>query len=169
MKFKKIAIIGISASGKSTFSRELQKLTGLPIFHMDKLFWRGRWEEVPEQEYLAEEQKLLQKDQWIIEGYVDEKMSDRLKQADLVIYLDYSGLRAGLHYIRRLLKHRRVARPELHEEALDRFKLRYFWTILAKKERSGIEVALKDIGQSKVVRVTSPRPLRKFVNTEFKT
>lgn len=168
MKVKKIAVIGISASGKSTFSRELQKLTGLPLFHMDKLLWRRKWIEVPEKEYLAEQQNLLRKDEWIIEGYVNEKMSDRLRQAYLIIYLDYSGLHCGFNYLKRVFKHRHVARPEMHEEALDHFDPDYFWTILAKKERPGIEAALKDVDQSKAVRVTSPRALRKFVNTKLK-
>lgn len=166
--FRKIAIVGISASGKSIFSRELQKITGLPLFYMDKLFWRGKWEEVPEEEYLAEEQKLLQKDEWIIEGYVDDKHKDRLIRADLVIYLDYSGFRCGLNYFRRIIKHRHVARPELHEEAFDSFDQNYFWRILTRKERPGIEESLKSIDKSKVIRVTSPQELRKFVNTKFK-
>ena len=168
MGFKKIAIIGISASGKSTFSRELHKVTDLPLFHMDKLFWRGKWEEVPEVEYLIEEQKLLQKDKWIIEGYVDQKHTDRLKQADLIIYLDYSGLRCALYYIKRIIKHSRRARPEMSEEALDAFEANYFWRIFMRRERPGIETALRDVDKSKVVRLSSPRELRKFMNNKFK-
>lgn len=47
----RIAIIGISASGKSVFARELAGKTGLPLIHMDQLFWTGNWQEIPEAGY----------------------------------------------------------------------------------------------------------------------
>ena len=34
----KIMIIGSSGSGKSTFARELGKITSYPILHLDKVF-----------------------------------------------------------------------------------------------------------------------------------
>ncbi|MDG4981772.1 hypothetical protein OGZ39_08880 [Lactococcus lactis] len=34
----KIMIIGSSGSGKSTFARELGKITNYPILHLDKVF-----------------------------------------------------------------------------------------------------------------------------------
>lgn len=91
MQANRISIIGISGSGKSVFSRELAKKTGLPLFHMDQLFWKGYWQEVPESEYLVEHAKLVSKDSWIIEGYIDGKMADRLNRSDTVIFLDYPG------------------------------------------------------------------------------
>lgn len=36
---KKIMVIGCPGSGKSTFSKELQKGIGLPLFHLDMLYW----------------------------------------------------------------------------------------------------------------------------------
>ena len=58
---KRIAIIGVNASGKSVFARQLAERTGLPLFHMDNLFWKGSWEAVPEEGYLAEEKKLVER------------------------------------------------------------------------------------------------------------
>ena len=34
----KIMIIGSSGSGKSTFAREIGKITSYPILHLDKVF-----------------------------------------------------------------------------------------------------------------------------------
>ncbi|MDP3727617.1 MAG: hypothetical protein Q8R35_03190 [bacterium] len=166
MRIKKIAVIGICASGKSVFGRELAKRTGLPLFHMDNLFWRGKWEAVPEEEYLRKEQELLRNDEWIIEGYVDEKEAERLKFADLILYLDYSGVRVFWRTIRRWLKHRRVARPELHKEAFDSISIRDLWVALMRLERPAIEAALRKVDQSKVVRFHSPGELKKFVDTK---
>lgn len=164
-KVKKVAVIGICASGKSVFGRELAERAGLPLFHMDNLYWRGKWEAVPEREYLEKEKELIKKDEWIIEGYVDEKESERLKVADLVLYLDYSGIRVFWRTIRRWWKHRHVARPELHEQAVDSISLRDLWVALFRRERPGIEAALREVDQSKVVRFRSPQELQKFINT----
>ena len=49
---QRIAIIGISGSGKTTFAHTLQRATGLPLHHADQLFWRGPWQPVPADQYL---------------------------------------------------------------------------------------------------------------------
>ena len=36
----KILVLGCSGSGKSTFSRELAARTGLPLIHLDNIWWR---------------------------------------------------------------------------------------------------------------------------------
>ncbi len=146
MTLQKIAVIGISGSGKSTLARKLTGQTRLPLYHMDALFWKGNWEPVPEAEYLAEHAKLLEKEQWIIEGYIDSKMADRLKKADLVIYLDYSGFRCAWRIFCRYLKHRKESRPELPKEALENFDHKFLWMVLNRGERKDIESALQSAG-----------------------
>jgi adenylate kinase family enzyme len=77
MNEKRIAIVGISGPGKSTFSRKLATKTGLTLYHMDLLFWKENWKAVPEEEYLKAHTELVKKDTWIIEGYIDKSMSVR--------------------------------------------------------------------------------------------
>ena len=36
---EKVIIIGCPGSGKSTFGRKLKRITGLPLFHLDMMFW----------------------------------------------------------------------------------------------------------------------------------
>lgn len=38
---KKIIVIGCPGSGKSTFSKALNKITGIPLFHLDMMFWNA--------------------------------------------------------------------------------------------------------------------------------
>ena len=43
---ERIIVIGCPGSGKSTFSRALQKITGIPLYHLDMMNWnsdRTRW------------------------------------------------------------------------------------------------------------------------------
>jgi adenylate kinase family enzyme len=165
MKSKKIAIVGITGAGKSTLSRRIAEKTGLPVFHMDALFWRGKWQEVPEREYIEAHRKILyENDRWIIEGWVNEGMADRIRDADLVIYLDYPGWLCATHYVERWQKHRHVARPELPEESRERFKLRRFFLILFRVEREQIETLLsKTAHPEKVVRISSMEELEEYL------
>ncbi len=163
----KIAIVGITGAGKSTLSRRISKKTGIPVYHMDTLFWRGEWQEVPEKEYVEAHEKILQEnDRWIIEGWVSEAMSDRLRQADVIMYLDYPGWLCAVHYVERWRKHKDIARPELPEESRERFKLRRFFLILFRIERPQIEDVLRHAGDSqKVVRVTSLEQLEDYLDS----
>lgn len=168
MMLNKIAILGITGSGKSTVSRRVAEKTGLPLFHMDALFWKTTWEEeVPEAEYIRGQEGILKNNQrWIIEGWINPKLIERVKQADLIIYLDYAGWRAAWRYSVRAVKHRKVARPELPPDCVDTFKLHRFLIILSRGERSEIEDVLKQASvESKVVRLRSPREMEKYLRT----
>jgi adenylate kinase family enzyme len=165
----KIAIVGITGAGKSTLSRRISKKTGLTVYHMDTLFWRGEWQEVPEKEYVEAHQKILREnDRWIIEGWVSEAMADRLRQADLIIYLDYPGWLAAAHYVERWQKHRIVARPELPKESRDRFKFRRFFLSFFRSERPQIEKALLQAADpAKIVRITSMEQMEDYLESVF--
>ena len=40
---RRVLVIGNSGSGKSTFARALGDRTGLPVTHIDQLFWLPGW------------------------------------------------------------------------------------------------------------------------------
>ncbi len=133
---------------------------------MDALFWRGKWEEVPEDKYLRDHSEILKSNgRWVIDGWINPKMKERLTQADLIIYLDYPGWLCALRYIQRSWMHRKVARPELPEESLDHFKFRRFFLLLFRGERPELEAALASADPSKVVRFTSPKELEAYLKT----
>ena len=41
---RRILVVGSGGAGKSTFARQLGELTGLPVVHLDRHFWRRRLE-----------------------------------------------------------------------------------------------------------------------------
>jgi adenylate kinase family enzyme len=162
---KKIALIGISGSGKSIYSRRLGKVLNLPLIHMDKLFWKGNWREIPEKEYLIAHQAEANKPSWIIEGYIDEKMSIRLKNADLILYLDYSGIRCAWRVVKRWLTHRSQSRPELPKEAFERIGPSFLWMVLRRRERKDIERALEQSDNMKIIRFKSPHQAEVYLQS----
>lgn len=163
MTLHRVAIVGISGSGKSILARKLTAKLGLPLIYMDTLFWEGNWKAVPEEQYLQKHAEVIQKDNWIIEGYIDEKMKDRAKRADLILYLDYPGYICAWRVFLRWLKHRNESRPELPKEAIEKLNLQFIWMVLMRKERHGIEEAIKHVNSSKIVRFHSPTELHSYL------
>jgi adenylate kinase family enzyme len=47
---KRILIIGCGGAGKSTLARQLGDKLGLPVVHLDKLFWHPGWVESSKEE-----------------------------------------------------------------------------------------------------------------------
>ena len=43
---KKVIVIGCPGSGKSVFSRALAKVTGLPVYHLDMMYWNADGTEI---------------------------------------------------------------------------------------------------------------------------
>jgi adenylate kinase family enzyme len=164
---KKIAIIGMSGAGKTTLARRLSPETKLPAYHMDTFFWRGKWNAVPEAEYLKEHELLLQKPTWIIEGFVNAKMADRVATADLILYLDYSRLRCFWQTLRRWTQYRGKSRPELPDESRERFYNPRLWlNIVRGSERKDIEQALKSRRMARLSRFRSPKALEQFLGEQ---
>lgn len=68
MDSKHIMIFGCCGSGKSTLSRQINEKLGIPIVHLDQLFWRSGWNNVSDEEFSQLLDDELQKESWIMDG-----------------------------------------------------------------------------------------------------
>ena len=87
---KKIIILGCPGSGKSTFARKLHAATGLPLIHLDKLWWRADRTHITREEFDRKLEALLLDDRWIIDGNYSRTYEVRIRACDTVVFLDYS-------------------------------------------------------------------------------
>ena len=86
---KKIMVIGCPGSGKSTFSRELHNITGIPLYHLDMMYWNADRTTVEKSVFRERLSNTMQKDEWIIDGNYGSTIEVRLQACDTVIFLDY--------------------------------------------------------------------------------
>ncbi len=87
---KKILVIGSPGSGKSTFSRRLRELTGLPLFYLDLLWHKPDKTTYSREEFDRKLGELLEREAWILDGNYARTLSLRLAACDTVFWLDYS-------------------------------------------------------------------------------
>ena len=86
---KKVIVIGCPGSGKSHFSRALKERTGLPLYHLDMLYWNADKTTVEKSVFLERLNDALRKDAWIIDGNYISTMELRMAACDTVIFLDH--------------------------------------------------------------------------------
>ena len=86
---KKIIVIGCPGSGKSHFSRELNKITGIPLYHLDMMYWNADKTTVERSVFLERLTDALDRDEWIVDGNYTSTMELRMSMCDTVFFLDY--------------------------------------------------------------------------------
>lgn len=119
---KKVIVIGSPGSGKSTFSRKLHKITGLELFYLDMLFHRSDRTTCSQEEFDESLAKIMELDEWIIDGNYARTLPVRLEQCDTIFWLDYQT-DLCLESIQKRIGQPRLDMPwietELDEEFLD--------------------------------------------------
>lgn len=106
---KRVSVIGCPGAGKTTFSKELARITSLPLVHLDLMYhdqsyqyqtdkdaWRSR--------VLAEAEKT----QWIISTF-----DIRLPKSDTIIFLDYPTYLSIWRAIKRRIRFRTTVREDM--------------------------------------------------------
>lgn len=88
-RMRRAIIIGCPGSGKSTLARALHERTGLPLVHLDRLYWREDRTTVSQEEFDRALEATMQGERWLIDGNYQRTMEKRLSVADTVFFLDY--------------------------------------------------------------------------------
>ena len=86
---KRIMVIGCPGSGKSTFSKKLHKVIGIPLYHLDMMYWNPDKTTVAKTVFRERLSQVISKSEWIIDGNYGSTMELRMMACDTVIFLDY--------------------------------------------------------------------------------
>lgn len=88
---KRIAVIGSSGSGKSTFANKLGEKLDRPVIHLDKEYYTSEWKQkYPiKDDWLNFQKKLAAGDEWIIDGNYRSSLAIRLDRADTIIFFNF--------------------------------------------------------------------------------
>lgn len=118
---ERVLVIGNAGAGKSTFSRALAQKTGLPLIHLDKLFWQGNWDHLPRDEFDRKLQTELEKPTWIIDGNFNRTIPQRLKYCDTVFFFDLPTVTCLWGVTKRIFQNYGKTRPDMGGNCPERF------------------------------------------------
>lgn len=119
---ERIVILGSSSSGKSTLARAIGAKLGLPVIHLDALYWNPGWEECPTPEFRRRVEEAHRGDRWVSEGNYSSKTWDlRMPRADLVIRLRQPRMKCMRRMVVRTLTQYGRTRADLGSGNPERF------------------------------------------------
>ncbi len=102
---KRVAVFGNTGGGKSTLSKHLAQITGLPLIVLDLVQYKSGGKKVSDEEYKNAHEEILQQDCWIIDGFGSlDTVWQRLEVADTLVYIDLPVLQHYLWVTKRLIK-----------------------------------------------------------------
>jgi len=165
MTTRRLLIIGCCGAGKTTLALALGQKLGLPVHHLDTLWWLPNWQHDSRENFDRKLADLLRQDSWIIEGDYSRTLPERLKFADTVIQLKFPPLVCLWRVLKRTLRWYGRHRPDMGKGCRERLNLpflSYVWNY-NKTQTPKLEEALQNF-HGRLIRLTSPRDVKQLLN-----
>ncbi|WP_211207263.1 hypothetical protein [Stackebrandtia nassauensis] len=157
---RRVMVVGCAGAGKSTITVALNRAHGLPIVHLDRLYWKPGWQRSPDDEWELVLRELVAEDAWIHDGNYDSTMDFRLPRADLVVFVDTPRRRCLYRAVKRRLVGNRIHDIPGCPENLDREFFGYVWRFPTVHRPRLLE---RLAGHPNVVRLRTRREVRRFL------
>ncbi len=107
---QRFVIVGTTGSGKTTLADQIAQTLHLPHIELDALFWGPNWTKPPREEFRQRVSAALTGPRWVLDGNYSMARDIIWRQADVLIWLDYSLPLVWGRLFRRAL--RRIGRQE---------------------------------------------------------
>lgn len=131
---KRISIMGCSGGGKSTLAVKLARKLGLPVVHIDQLYWLPGWVERDTGEVRALVAEAAAGEAWVMEGNNSRTFDLRLPRTDTLIWIQQPRWLCLFRAIRRAALGFGRSRPDMAEGCAERFDLA-FWSYIWNFDR----------------------------------
>lgn len=126
----RIAIIGNSGAGKSTFAKKLGVKLNIQVTHLDNLYHlsedgiknSSNWDNV--------QKRIVLGNKWIIDGNFPRTWHIRLKTADTIIFFDFPILLSLFRVIYRRIRYNKTNRPDLPTGITEKLRIKDIKKIL---------------------------------------
>ena len=162
---ERMMIIGCGGAGKSTLARQLGEKTGLPVVHLDRLFWHPGWVESTKEEIDKKIMEAMAEPRWIMDGNYNRTLPKRLEYCDTVIFLDFSTAACLLGVVKRVLTSYGQVRPDMAEGCPERFDLEFLkWVYHYNgKHRRRYYELLSNLNGKQVYILKNRRQVKRFL------
>ncbi|HEV7666213.1 MAG TPA: adenylate kinase [Chloroflexota bacterium] len=86
---RRVAVIGVTGSGKTTLARALSDRLDLPHVELDRLYWRPNWTKSAPDEFRGRLTEEVQCERWVVDGNYSLSRDIVWSAADTLVWLDY--------------------------------------------------------------------------------
>ncbi|WP_422657602.1 hypothetical protein ACK8P5_17810 [Paenibacillus sp. EC2-1] len=153
---KKIFIIGIVASGKTTLAKRLSKHIEIPWYELDSIVHvqtnNGRIKRTP-QEQIEVIKDIDRHGDWIFEGTDRESYQCLYDMADTIIFLDTPLWKRRVRIVTRFLKQQLGLEKAHYKSDFKMLKMMFEWTNDFERNRGHFEAKIS-VYQDKLIRIT---------------
>jgi adenylate kinase family enzyme len=87
--YRRVNVVGTSASGKTTFARALARRLGVPHVELDALHWLEGWTEAPAPVLRERVGRAIAGDGWVVDGNYAVVRDLVWPRAQVVVWLDF--------------------------------------------------------------------------------
>ena len=153
-KYKRVAIIGAPGSGKTTLAIELKDVYNLPVVFLDSFYLLPNW-------------VMRNQEEWIIDGTFIDTLEERVKVADLVIFLDFSTMVQLKGIFKRFFSNLgkdKIDMPGCRERLNPSF-ISYVATYNKKRRKYLVDI-LEKYDQNKILQFKTRQELLKWLENE---
>ena len=129
----KISIIGYSASGKSTFAKNIGDILNIPVLHLDKVNFLPNWEErkVEESEKIVLNFIEENNNKFVIDGNYSKFAYDlRMKISDKIIFFDFDRFTCLFQAFQRYNKYKGKVRESMSEGCCEKLDWEFIKWVL---------------------------------------
>lgn len=86
---QRIAVVGVTGSGKTTCARRISRSRGIPHVELDALHWGPNWTPANRETFRQRVAAALATDEWVTDGNYSIVRDLVWQRADTIIWLDY--------------------------------------------------------------------------------
>lgn len=165
---RRIIVIGCQGSGKTSLARNLGRKLGLPVVHLDVLYWRPGWKPSDKPSFRVRAAEAIAGEAWVVDGSFSGLAFDlTLARADTLVIIDCPRWLCQWRILWRSAVDRDAMRPDLPAGCPEQFDwklMREAWrydtergpVIEAERVQYGADVP--------VVRLQSDREIQDFLD-----
>lgn len=163
---RRVLVIGSSGAGKSVFAARLAERTGLPLIHLDAIYWSPGWIPTSKDAWTRTVDALLAREAWVMDGNYAGTLDRRLAACDTAVFLDLPRTLCLWRAVKRRIVHHRQSRPDMrpgNDERLTGQFIRWIWTY-PRERRPGVLAKLAALGPGqRAVVLRSPAQIETFL------
>jgi adenylate kinase family enzyme len=89
MEIKRVHVMGVSGSGKTTVARRISENMHIQHVEIDAINWQANWQPLPTEVLCAKIAEVVKGDAWVIDGNYREARELVWERVQLVVFLDF--------------------------------------------------------------------------------